>query len=326
MDAGSPDKKNRRRRPAASFVETALTLSGKSEEEARSTGAMDKADDDVEAIFAPKYKTSGSPVHVAVWGDSVPVDQFSSQEPRTTPGVQEVCDKAFAIVQRRTKENSLHDENGKISEESLDELAGVGYWGLLIDKEYGGHGASFGEFARFITRMATVNGTAAGLASVHGCIGAVDPIRTFATPEQKQKYLPRLASGERLSAFALTEPGAGSDLTAPKTTATLEGDHYVINGEKLCITNASCGRTIGLVCLIDEKPAVLIVDLPDQESDQFQIVPYGLYALREAHNNGLRFKNFRVPKDSLLVPSHGDGLTIAYHGLNRGRVALCANA
>jgi len=71
---------------------------------------------------------------------------------------------------------------------------------------------------------------------------------------------------------------------------------------------------------------VLVVDLPDQENEHFQLVAYGLYALRQAHNNGMRFSNFRVPKANLLKPSVGDGLTIAYHGLNLGRLSLCAGA
>ena len=174
--------------------------------------------------------------------------------------------------------------------------------------------------------MATIEPNLAGMASVHGCIGAVDPLRTFGNSEQKERYLPKLASGERLSAFALTEPGAGSDLTALKTQAVLDGDDYVVNGEKLFITNAVPGRTIGLVCLIDKRPAVLIVDLPDHEDEHFQLVTYGLLALRHLNNHGLRFKDFRVPRENLLQPAQGDGLTIAYHGLNLGRVALCATA
>ena len=83
---------------------------------------------------------------------------------------------------------------------------------------------------------------------MHGCIGAVDPIKTFGTQEQKDKYLPPLASGELLSAFALTEPCAGSDMTALRTTARLDGDHYVVTGEKLFITNAHEGSLISLVC------------------------------------------------------------------------------
>jgi alkylation response protein AidB-like acyl-CoA dehydrogenase len=174
--------------------------------------------------------------------------------------------------------------------------------------------------------MAMADPTVAGLASVHGCIGAVDPVRTFGTSEQKQKWLPKLASGERLSAFALTEPCAGSDLTALRTTAEPTGDHFVVNGEKLFITNVLPGRTIGLVCLIGGKPAVLIVDLPDAENEHFQLKKYGLYALKHAHNYGMVFRDFRVPAENLLKPPRGDGLTIAYHGLNLGRVALCANA
>ncbi|CAN0349436.1 unnamed protein product, partial [Ectocarpus sp. 4 AP-2014] len=187
-------------------------------------------------------------------------------------------------------------------------------------------GASFRTVASFLTKMATLDGTIAGLASIHGCIGAVDPVKTFGTPEQKTQWLPKLASGERLSAFALTEPGAGSDLTALKTTATLDGDEYVIKGEKLFISNVRPGRTIGLVCHVEGKPAVMIVDLPDQEDEHFQLKKYDIYALRHLYNRGIVFNNFRVPKGNLLTPPKGDGLTIAYHGLNLGRVALCANA
>ena len=132
------------------------------------------------------------------------------------------------------------------------------------------------------------------------------------------------ASGSRR--FALTEPGAGSDLTALKTRAERDGDDYVVNGEKLFITNAIPGRTVGLVCLIENKPAVLIADLPDHEDEHFQIVKYGLYALKHSYNNGLQFHDFRVPAANLLKPTQGDGLTVAYHGLNLGRVALCATA
>src|SRR6185295_9590887 len=142
----------------------------------------------------------------------------------------------------------------------------------------------------------------------------------------KQRFLPSLADGSRLSAFALTEPGAGSDLTALKTTARLECDQYVVNGEKLFITNIVPGRTIGLVCLIEGKPAVLIVELPSQENEHFQLRKYGLWALKQTYNRGIIFRNFRVPAANLLTPPRGDGLTIAYHGLNLGRVALCAAA
>mgnify|MGYP002623546305 CR=1 FL=1 len=311
---------------ATSFVETALKLSGKSDEEARSTGAVDRADEQVEEMFAPKYQTVGSPVHRAVWEKTVPVDLFSANVKPADSQTQKVMSDSLELIRRKRDEGSLYDEKGKLTPQTLADLGAVGYWGLLVDREYGGSGASFVEFAKFLTRMATVEPTVAGLASVHGCIGAVDPLRTFGNPDQKKRYLPLLASGERLSAFALTEPCAGSDLTALRTKAELDGDSYVVNGEKLFITNAVPGRTVGLVCLIEGKPAVLIADLPAEENEHFQVVRYGLHALKQAHNNGLKFHNFRVPRENLLDPGQGDGLTIAYHGLNRGRIALCANA
>lgn len=310
----------------ASFAETALKLGGKSDDEARRTGAIDKADDQVEAMFAARFQTTASPAHRAVWDNGVPIDLFTSNEPTVTPDAQKVMDSSVEVIRKHKASKTLMDQSKKITSQVFEELGSAGYWGLLVDKQYGGTGLPFAAFARFLTRMSLADATVSGLASVHGCIGAVDPLRTFGSDEQKQRFLPDLASGKRLSAFALTEPGAGSDLTALKTTARLEGSHYLVNGEKLFITNVVPGRTIGLVCLIDNKPAVLIVDLPKVENENFQIKKYGLHALKHTHNQGMTFKDLKVPAENLLVPTRGDGLTIAYHGLNLGRVALCAGA
>jgi acyl-CoA dehydrogenase len=308
------------------FVEAALKMGGKSEEEARTTGTVDRADDQVDALFAARYQTANSPAHRAVWDRKLPVELFMPQQPSVPAACQRTMQKSLEAVTRHRAQGTLYGPDAKVSQALLDDLSQAGYWGLLIDPQYGGVGAPFAAFSRFLMRMATIEPNVAGLASVHGCIGAVDPLRTFGTPEQKERYLPKLASGEKLSAFALTEPGAGSDLTALRTKARLDGDDYVIDGEKLFITNAVPGRTIGLVCRIEEKPAVLIVDLPDHENEQFKLVQYGLFALKRLHNNGLKFNGLRVPRENLLVPNQGDGLTIAYHGLNLGRIALCATA
>jgi alkylation response protein AidB-like acyl-CoA dehydrogenase len=308
------------------FVETALKLGGKSEEEARTTGRIDRADDQVEALFAPRYQTTQSPVHRGVWGRTFPIELFQSESPAVPEGCRRVMEDSLAVVRRHRAAGTLYDANRKIAETVLGDLAAAGYWGLLVAPEYGGQGAPFAAFAPFLTRMATVDATIAGLASVHGCIGAVDPLRAFGSAEQKARYLPLLARGERLSAFALTEPCAGSDLTALRTRAERDGDDYVVNGEKLFITNAVLGRTVGLVCLIEGKPAVLIADLPESEDEHFRLVKYGLYALKHTYNQGLQFRDFRVPAANLLRPAGGDGLTVAYHGLNLGRVALCAAA
>ncbi len=286
----------------SNFVETALKLSGKSEEEARKTGAIDRADEQVEALFAEKYRTEGSPAHKAVWGDSFPIELFVPNEAPTPPGCDQVMEKSIDVIRSHIEDGTAYSDQGKMSDSVLKGLADAGYWGLLVDQKYGGSGAPFSAFAKFLTRVATLEPTIAGTASVHGCIGAVDPLLAFGTEEQKQTFLPKLASGERLSAFALTEPGAGSDLTAMKTQAVLDGDEYVINGDKLFITNAIPGRTIAVVCHIEGKPAVLLADLPDEENDQFQVLPYGIYALSRSWNNGLRFNNFCVPSANLLQP------------------------
>ncbi len=324
--ADTPNDPTDRAGEETSFAETALRLGGKSDDEARRTGAIDRADDQVETLFAPQYQTANSPAHRAVWDRGVPIELFDLTSPATPPEAEAVMNDSIEVVRRHRDAGTLTSEDGRIDEAVLDDLGGAGYWGLLVDKQFGGSGVPFSSFAPFITRMAMVDPTVAGLASVHGCIGAVDPVRTFGTAEQKQRFLPKLASGERLSAFALTEPCAGSDLTQLRTTAVLDGDHYVVTGEKLFITNVRPGRTVGLVCLVDGAPAVLIVDLPAEENEQFQIKHYGIYALKQTHNVGMVFNRLRVPAENLLKPVKGDGLTIAYHGLNLGRVSLCANA
>jgi alkylation response protein AidB-like acyl-CoA dehydrogenase len=310
----------------ASFAETALKMGGKSEDEARRMGAVDKADDQVEQLFAKRFQTVNSPVHRIIWERESPVELFESRAPQTPPEVERVMNDSLELMRKHVQAGTNLDENAKVPQRVLDELGEVGYWGLLVDKEHGGSGSPFVSFAQFLTKMAMIDGTVAGLASVHGCIGAVDPVRTFGNPEQKQRFLPLLASGKKLSAFALTEPCAGSDLTALRTRADKDGDSYVVNGEKLFITNVVPGRTIGLVCLVDKRPAVLIVDLPEQENEQFQLRKYGLWALKHTYNQGIIFRNLRVPAANLLKPKQGDGLTIAYHGLNLGRISLCANA
>jgi alkylation response protein AidB-like acyl-CoA dehydrogenase len=308
-----------------SFAETALRLGGKSDEEVRRLGAMDKADEQVETLFAPQYQTANSPIHKAIWDGRTPLELFSAPAPPTSLPCDRVMEQSLAVARRRRDENTLFNAERKLADDSIAELAEAGYWGLLIDPKYGGSGAPFARFAPFLTRMGLIDPTVSAMASVHGCIGAVDPVRTFGNAEQKARLLPLLASGQRISAFALTEPCAGSDLTALRTTATLVGDHYEVTGEKLFITNAVPGRLIGLVVLLEGKPAVLIAELP-QENEHFRIKKYGLYALKHAYNQGLTFNKFRVPRENLLMPKTGDGLTIAYHGLNLGRLALCAAA
>ena len=311
-----------------SFAEEALRLGGKSDEEVRRMGAVDTADDQVEDLYAERYRTSNSPVHRAIWDTHVPIDLFDVSQPaqHRTESANVASQRSLGVIRQHLEKGTLLDEDRKVSGQVMHDLADAGFWGMLIGEKFGGSNASFVQFAEFITRMATLDPTVAGLASVHGCIGAVDPLLTFGSQEQQDRLLPKLASGQRLSAFALTEPGAGSDLTALKTRAVKRGEHYFVTGEKLFITNVLPGRMIGIVCLIDDEPAVLIAELPMEEDEHFSLKRYQLYALQHAHNYGILFQDFAVPIANRLIPERGNGLTIAYHGLNRGRVSLCANA
>lgn len=312
----------------ANLAEEVMKGAGKSAEEIEKVGQLDRGDDLVETTFDPKYRTVNSPVHLAVWSGKTPVAKFGSSRsnPLDAPYRMQM-DQAVRIVAEHRDNGTLFGPDNKVTDQVINDLAEVGYWGALIAPEFGGWGASITDFMKFLTRMAAEGDpTVAGMASIHGCIGAVDPVEAFASDEFKAEYLPKLADGRRLSAFALTEPNAGSDLTALRTTAVLDGDDYVVNGRKLFISNVVPGRTIGLVVKIDGVPSVLIADLPDEENEHFQLDRYGIHAVQHIHNYGIVFKNFRVPKRNLLSPEVGDGLTIAYHGLNRGRVALCANA
>src|SRR5258707_8803793 len=147
-----------------SFAEAALRLSGKTEEEARRTGAVDKADEQIEALFAPQYQTSHSPVHRAVWDGRVPLDLFQPSPLPATAACDAAMNRSLDIVRRRKEENSLLDERSKVAPATLEELAGAGYWGMLIDPRFGGQGAPFQRFTHFLTRMATHDAMIAGLA------------------------------------------------------------------------------------------------------------------------------------------------------------------
>jgi alkylation response protein AidB-like acyl-CoA dehydrogenase len=139
------------------------------------------------------------------------------------------------------------------------------------------------------------------MASVHGCTRG----RSCADVRQceQKPVLARVASGVKLSA-SLTEPAREADgrLHAGRTPRR----RFIVNGEKLFITNVVPGRTLGLVCLIEGKPAVLVVDLPAEENENFQLVKYGLYALKHTYNRGIIFKDFRVPAANSITQAKTD--------------------
>lgn len=304
-----------------------LAALGLSEEEARKLGALENSEAEVEGLFSAEYRTEASPPHRLVWDRDTSLDNWLPPQ-HDASEFAAMQESTLAALREAVKSGSIYDDAGKVTPETNAAVGEFGYWGMLVPKDQGGLGMPFRTMQRFLSDVATVDGTVAGMASVHQCIGCVNPIVNFGNDYHKKTWLPRLASGELQSAFALTEPGAGSDLTAIKTRAVPDGDDLLIYGEKLFITNVGYGRLVALVVRLedpsipeDRNHRVVIVELPEEATDEFQLKDYGIYALRHAYNRGLIFNGLRVPKKNML---DGWGLTIAYYGLNFGRVVVCA--
>ncbi len=128
------------------------------------------------------------------------------------------------------------EEEGKFARHVFDQLGELGFCGMTISEEYGGGGLDYLTYAMILEEGATRTGGGIGYIPIH--LAAASPLEAFGTDEQKQKYLTQMTSGKALGAFAVTEPNAGSDIAAIRTTAVQKGDHYVLNGTKTFITNA----------------------------------------------------------------------------------------
>ena len=262
-----------------------------------------------------------SPVYRATSEVDPPLDMFDSVELLPSAASAAAMERSLAVARRYVAAGTVYDGEGMVAPDVVADLAEAGYWGLRAPAEHGGSGASLGVWAPFVATMATVDPWVAGLSSPHAALGPVNLIGRFGDDEQKQRLLPPLARGERLGAFAVTEPGTASDWGAIRTTAARSGDALLLTGEKLFITNAAPGRTAGVLCQIDGRLTMLIVELPPAEDERFRTVSYDLRAPRHITNRALIFDRFPVPAANVL---DANGRSAAYHGLNHGRVLVCA--
>jgi len=222
-------------------------------------------------------------------------------------------------------------QQGIFSAEAERALGETGFWGLAVPEAFGGTGCTMQELARAITRMAANVPTAAGMLSVHSSIGAVAALAAFGSAEQQSRHLPGLAQGLPLSIFGATEPGVGCDLSAVTARLERQGDSLLVTGTKMFITGATHGRLVKLLASLDGRPAVALVRLPDADDATFRLRRYPLHPLKHAHNAALEFNGFKVEAADLLAPPadrHGrpDAMKIIWHGLNRGRITLAAQA
>lgn len=242
----------------------------------------------------------------------------------STSEAARVLDRSIEITAGHVSSGTMLGENGKISSALVSELAAAGYWGLPIAPEWGGSGASKFFLGRAIVRMGSQGfEIAGGLLSIERLIGASGPLSWKGTDEQKERILTRLASGELRSGFAATEPCVGCNITKVRTHGIVDGDNVVVYGDKLFISNAWYGHVVALFLRIDDKLRVLVVELPTEDSEEFQVVHYPIHALKQIHNKGLRFNGLRVPLKNLLP---GDGLSVIFHDLDDGRFAVAATA
>jgi short-chain 2-methylacyl-CoA dehydrogenase len=219
------------------------------------------------------------------------------------------------------------DENGEFSYELTRKLGTLGLFGITIPEKYGGHGLDMLSYIIAVEELARVDSSQAATVASHNSLG-LDPIYRFGTELQRNEYLPLLTSGEKLWAFALTEPNAGSDARSTETTANLSNGSWIINGKKIFITNSSSeismGATIQVVTENKNGDKELSVILVPRESEGYKSQKITDKMMWRAADTGvLTFENCRVPSANILG-KRGDGPKIMFETLDSGRLSIAA--
>ena len=219
------------------------------------------------------------------------------------------------------------DDTERFPMETVEKMAKLGLFGIYIPKNYGGAGGDHIMYSIAVEELSRVCATTGVILSAHTSL-CMSPIWEFGTEEQKQKYLPKLASGEWIGAFGLTEPNAGTDAAGQQTTAVEDGDDYIINGSKIFITNAGPAHVYVVATMTDKS-------LGNKGITTF-IVEAGTPGFsigKKEHKLGIRgsatceliFENCRVPKTNMLGKM-GEGFKVAMKTLDGGRIGIASQA
>ncbi len=219
------------------------------------------------------------------------------------------------------------DEEERFPVETVEKLAKYGFMGIPFPKEYGGCGADNLAYSMAVEELGKVCATTAVIVSAHTSL-CCQPIYQFGTEAQKQKYLVPLAKGEKLGAFGLTEPSAGTDASMQQTKAVLDGDEYVLNGTKIFITNAGYAQVYVIIAMTDVSKGTRGISafIVEEGTPGFSVgKKERKMGIRGSATCELIFENCRIPKENLLG-KEGQGFKIAMQTLDSGRIGIASQA
>src|SRR6201994_80093 len=219
------------------------------------------------------------------------------------------------------------DEHQKFPTEQIKKLGELGFLGMMVDPQYGGSGMDAISYVLVMEELSKIDASVSVIVSVNNslvCYG----LEKFGTEEQKQKYLVPLAKGEKIGAFCLSEPEAGSDATSQRTTAVDMGDHYLLNGVKNWITNGGSASTYLVMAQTDagKKHRGINTLIVERGMDGFTVGPKeNKLGIRGSDTHSLMFNDVKVPKEN-RIGEDGFGFTFAMKTLAGGRIGIASQA
>ena len=241
---------------------------------------------------------------------------------------QQIADAVRAFAQERLKPFAEQwDKEHRFPRDAIEEMAGLGLFGMLVPEQYGGSDTGYVAYAMALEEIAAGDGACSTIMSVHNSVGCV-PILKFGSEQQKAQFLAPLASGQMLGAFALTEPQAGSDASSLKTRARLDGEHYVLNGSKQFITSGQNAGVVIVFAVTDPEAGkrgisafIVPTDTPGYQVARVED-KLGQHASDTCQ---IVFDNVRVPVANRLG-EEGQGYKIALANLEGGRIGIASQA